>query len=284
MITLIGDVASDILVRVPGLLPGALVVGGDTPARIQTLPGGSAAGTAAWLASTHTAVRLIASIGRDRAGEDLRAVLERHGVETRFQDHDAPTSAIVVLVDDSGERTMLPEPGANALLSPDWCRDNLSGAHLHLSGYTLYREGTRSAAVTAIATARSMGMTTSIDLNSHGLVRENAHHVIELLPQIDILLANRMEYAALGEPELSDTIIVVTSGANGVRWVGTDHSGHEPAISTNVVDTVGAGDAFAAGFLSAWVVDRDTPRAVRAGVTLAAQCVARVGAGPHATD
>jgi len=216
----------------------------------------------------------------------LRAILEKRGVEACLEIQDLPTSTVTVLVDDSGERSMLPDPGASAALTEAWCRTHVDGSHLHVSGYAFYRESTRAAVVAALGTAHERGMTASIDLNSHGLVTEHRALITRFLPRFDVVLSNSEEFTALDvtPADHADTTFVVTSGASGARWSRGAASGGYPAIPVTVVDTVGAGDAFAAGFLASWVSGMDVTQALQAGHTLAAECVTRVGAGPVPPD
>lgn len=282
-VTVIGDIARDVNVRVAGRVPGDLVAAGDTPARIRTSLGGSAGVTAAWLAYQGVPVRLISARGDDHSGTALEADLLRLGVEPRLQivmDH--PTGTVVVLVDSTGERTMLPDPGANAHLTSDWCVREIAGRHLHVSAYPWFRPETRATVEAAIAEARTRSMTVSVDLNSHSLVTDHGRELEVLLDQVDIIFANSDESLALGNSwrPRDSCIFVVKLGDAGARWATDGDTGHSPAIDAPLVDTVGAGDAFAAGFLTSWLADGLVGKATAAGNSVAAVCVARVGPAP----
>ena len=166
-VVVVGDVGLDVLVRPRA----AVVTGGDTPSDVRIVPGGAGGNTAAWLASAGVPVVLVSRVGDDDAGLTARRRLEADGVVCRFAvDPVLPTCTVVVLLEDD-ERTMLPDRGANAALSPDDL--DLAGAvagldatgvpHLHLSGFVLVDPRSRPAGLAALASARSLGWSTSVD-------------------------------------------------------------------------------------------------------------------------
>src|SRR5699024_5666389 len=105
----------DVLAR----LPGPLARGSDTPAPVTMLAGGSAANTAAWLAHAGLPAEFVGRVGDDLAGTAARAALDAAGVTPRLRRHpQLATGTCIVLVDPSGERTMIPDAGANAALEP----------------------------------------------------------------------------------------------------------------------------------------------------------------------
>ncbi len=166
-VVVVGDVGLDVLVRPHS----AVVPGGDTPSDVRIVPGGAGGNTAAWLASTGVPVALVSRVGADDAGATARRRLEADGVVCRFAtDAALPTCTVVVLLEDD-ERTMLPDRGANAALSPEdldlsGAADALGGTgipHLHLSGFVLVDPRSRPAGLVALAQARSLGWSTSVD-------------------------------------------------------------------------------------------------------------------------
>ena len=250
-LVVLGDLMVDVVARIADPLAHA----SDTPARISVQGGGSAANTAAWAASIGTDVALVCRVGDDDRAGDLRGVDVHAAV-----DSERPTGTCIVLVEPGGERTMLPDPGANDGPLPEIPL----GDHLHVVGYALLRDGPRASALAAIERAREAGMTVSVDPSSWALLRPGA------IPEVDLLLANEEEAKHLtGE-------MVVKLGAAGARWGDV----HVPAKPVEVVDTTGAGDAFAAGFLSARLNGADRREALEAGCALAARAVAQVGGRP----
>jgi sugar/nucleoside kinase (ribokinase family) len=289
-------------------LPGPLREGTDTNASVQVLGGGAAANTAAWLAHADEETTLVARIGDDLLGRAGRAELEEMGVVCNLAvDLRRPSGTCIVLVSPDGERTMIPDPGANQALSPQDLADDLfaPGRHLHLSGYTLLVDGSRMAGLSALDRARLRSMTTSVDVASVGpLADTGTERFLSWVTGVDVLLANEYEAALLAglpEPRPEDDDATALAGAAlaartlcGV--VGTtvvklgprgayvqDASGltaYSPAEGVDVIDTTGAGDAFAAGWLPAWREGADPMVALERGNRVAAQVVARVGARP----
>lgn len=287
VITVVGDIARDVNVHVDVTVPEGLVVAGDTPARIRTGMGGSATATAAWLAYQGESVRLIGARGADFAGTTTLNELHQFGVEPHLQVvHGARTGTVVVIVDSTGERSMLPDPGANAALSTMWCVQGLIGRHLHISAYSWFRQESRNAIEAVVEEARVRGMTVSIDLNSHGLVRDHLAPLKDLLDRVDVVFANTDEWQALGDQwTASDNcVVVVKRGAAGACWRLGDATGSSPAVPVTLIDSTGTGDAYAAGFLAAWVNGGGVSNSVAAGNELAALCAARVGPVPDSLD
>ena len=256
-LVVLGDLMVDVVARVSG----PLARGSDTPAHVSVTGGGSAANVAAWAAALGTPVAFVCRVGDDDRGR--AAIASLRGVDVRATvDPELPTGTCIVLVEPGGERTMLPDPGAN-----DGPLGEIPlGDHLHLTGYSLLRAGPRASALAAIERARRAGMTISVDPSSWALIRPGA------IPEVDLLLPNQREAEVLGERGE----MVVKLGAGGARWGDV----HVPAEPVDVVDTTGAGDAFAAGLLTARLAGGDRRAALVAGCAAAARAVAQVGARP----
>ena len=300
-VLVVGDLVTDVLV----VHSGPMAVGSDTPARISVSGGGSAANTAAWLTQVDVAVELVAVAGADVAGDDRLAELRAIGVGcsgVRRTD-DAPTGSIVVLVHD-GQRSFLHDRGANLTLSPSDVDFSLAGVgpgcHLHLSGYTLFETSTRPAGRHALRAAAEAGLTTSVDAASADpLRRVGGQAFLDWVRGTDVVLANLDEAHALlddksaGPDDLARGLAtaargfaVVKLGADGAIWAGRDgtviRSGAAPVPVP--VDPTGAGDAFAAGLLAAWLAGADPEAALRAGARLGSEAVGVVGGRPPARE
>ncbi|HET9142392.1 carbohydrate kinase family protein, partial [Actinophytocola sp.] len=214
----VGDAALDVVAR----HTGPIVHGDDARAQIRFTPGGAAANTAAWLAHHGVDTTLVSRIGDDPGGAHVRAALTAAGVRCVFAvDPDATTGCVVVLVDGDGQRSMLPDRGANARLRPtDLDPALLAGAaHLHLSGYVLLDASSIPAGVAALAAARRAGLTTSVDPQAAHLIADPAGF-LDLVRGVDLLLPNTTELARL------------TGSA-------------DPASATALLDAVGAVAGFA---------------------------------------
>lgn len=280
--------AGDLMVDVLARLPGPLAVGSDTPAPISYAGGGAAANLAAWAVVAGARATFVGRVGADPVGRQAVADLEDAGVETRVvADPRLPTGTIIVLIDPAAERTMIPSAGANeSPLAPDLPAD---ADWLCLSGYPLLRPATRRWAVEVLAIARDRGWSIAVDAASAAPLAEfGAAAFLDLIGTDVLLLANRDEAAVLtGRDDPADAAgalasrvgsAVVKRGAAGVLWSAGGDPVDVPAVRAELVDTTGAGDAFAAGFLAAGGAGEE---ALRAGVALAARAVAQLGARPH---
>ena len=290
-VIVVGDLVTDVLVRTAG----PLSTGSDTMASISQRGGGAGANTACWLAECSVDVALMARVGGDEVGRARTLELLGANVEAIVTvDHDAVTGTVVVLVGVDGERTMLADRGASLRLSVDDIDSRVfePNAHLHLSGYVLLDEHSRGAAVYALDRARSLGMTVSVDAASAApLAAVGGDSFLSWTTGVDLMLANTDEARVLtgcldatsAATALSSRyrIAVVKDGAAGAVWASGGTVRHCPAEPVQVVDTTGAGDAFAAGLLADWLTPGSTPdSALVAGATTAARAVTIPGGRP----
>jgi sugar/nucleoside kinase (ribokinase family) len=277
-IVVLGDVMADVVASVPG----ELARGSDTPARVRFSGGGQGANVAAWLAWLGADVALVGRVGDDVAGDAARQELAARGVRLCLDvDPVRPTGCCIVLVEPGGERTMLPDPGAND--APAVVPDGLLGRgdHLHVAGYTLLRPGSRAGAMAALGAAAAAGATTSLDASSHALLGADSFAGV----RVDLVKANEAELRALTggtDPaallELGSEVVVTR--ADGAWW--TDGAGSAEAFAepVDVVDTTGAGDAFTAGLLAARTRGEPAAAALAAGCRAAGRAVALAGGRP----
>jgi ribokinase len=293
-VLVVGDVVTDIV----AVHTGALAVGSDTTARISLVPGGAAANTAAWLATVDVMVDLLAVVGADAAGAQRLAELEAAGVGCSAVRRvpGRATGNVIVLV-HAGERSFLCDRGANLALAPSDVEAALAAgptSHVHLSGYVLLDEESRPAGRRALAAATAAGASTSVDAASATPLRR-ASGFLEWVRGTDLLLANVEEARALLPAVAHDAdalarelarfagAAVVKLGVGGAVWAdATGVVARAPAYPTAaVVDPTGAGDAFAAGLLAAWLADAPPAEALAAGARLGALAVSEVGARPQ---
>jgi sugar/nucleoside kinase (ribokinase family) len=278
-IAVVGDAALDVLARA-GTLPAP---GGDVRASIGIRPGGAGANTAAWLAALGADPVLIARIGADTAGEQVRGHLAAAGVGTALvTDHVAPTATVVVLVDGAGQRAMLADRGAAGRLAPADIAVPAGARHLHLSGYVLLDRSSRAAGQAALAAARAAGLTTSVDPQAAALLTDPAGF-LDQVRGVDLLLPSAGELAALGGADAALAAVravAVTDGPRGAAWLDRAGKVEVPGRTTEVVDTTGAGDAFDAGVLVAWTGGASPAEALAAGVAAGTRAVGAAGAWP----
>jgi ribokinase len=287
----------DVMLDICAALPGPLAVGSDTPAPISFLHGGSAANTASWLASLGVPCVFAGRVGADSFGRDAIAALRSHGVTARVSiDPVAPTGVCLVLIGPDGERTMVPSAGANAnLRAADLGSDLLTASdHLHLSGYSLLGEGSRAAALSTLRLAGAVGASVSVDAASAEPIRAvGAERFLDWVPAGTLLLANADELAALtgtSSPEHRDAgldalvarqlTVVLKCGSRGSVLATSAGRWHAPAQAAEVVDSTGAGDAFAAGLLAALWGGADLLDALEQANGLGARAVSKLGARP----
>ena len=288
-ILVVGDVVDDIVVRPLGSVNTA----SDTDAEIRRTAGGSAANVAAWLGHLGAEVRFVGRAGVDGAARH-RAALTAYGVDARVTaDPDAETATIVLNLDPAGERTMFVDRAANARLSPaDLPPAVLDGVGwLHLTGYSFFDDAVRPAVLDLLDRARAAGCGVSVDPSSAGFLEQcGADAFLGWVAGVDLLLPNLLEGRFLTGREEPDEIgsslaelfpaVVLTLGADGALLATAGATSRVAAAPAEVVDTTGAGDAFAAGFLSVWTTARDSAAALSAGATAAAQAIASLGARP----
>ncbi|GAA2708416.1 carbohydrate kinase family protein [Micromonospora olivasterospora] len=291
-ILVVGDLITDVV----AVLGGPLATGSDTPATIRVSGGGQAANTAAWLAAQGAAVTMVGAVGDDDAGRDRVAELERAGVDCAIERHSRCATGTVIVLTGDGERTMVTERGANLRLTAGHVEAALAGApdarHLHLSAYPLLDAGSREAGLRALAAARGAGLTTSVDAASAApLRRVGAAAFLSWVRDVDLLLVNADEAAVLAgglDPAAQARAlsaaarrVVVKRGAAGAVWADRAATlSVAPARRVAVVDVTGAGDAFAAGLLTAWLAGAEPRAALDRAGDLGALAVSVVGARP----
>ncbi|WFE60671.1 PfkB family carbohydrate kinase [Micromonospora sp. WMMD712] len=293
-VVVVGDLITDVV----AVLGGPLATGSDTPATIRVTGGGQAANTAAWLAAQGVPVTMVGAVGDDDAGRDRVAELERAGVDCAVERHAGHTTGTVIVLTGGDERTMVTERGANLRLGTGHVDAALAAApdarHLHLSAYPLLDASSRGAGLRALAAARERGLTTSVDAASAApLRRVGAAAFLTWVRDVDLLLVNADEAAVLAgglDPAaqaraLTATArrVVVKRGAAGAVWADrTATVSVAPTRRVAVADVTGAGDAFAAGLLSAWLAGAGPRAALDRAGDLGALAVSSIGARPTA--
>jgi sugar/nucleoside kinase (ribokinase family) len=263
----LGDLALDVVVR----MRGPLARGADTAADVTLAAGGQGANVAAWAAALGAEAQWLGKRAADGAGRLAADELERRGVELVGPVAEAGNGVVVSLVEGGGERSMFPARGVATELRPDELEPAwLACDHLHVSGYALVADPVAAAAARAVELARAHGARVSVDLSSWSAIRARGaagfHDLVASLAP-DVVFANEDEEEVFGGP-LDGTVWILKRGAQGCSFDGEERA----ALPVDaVVDTTGAGDALAAG----WIVG-----GADLALAAAARCVQRAGAMP----
>lgn len=272
MVCCLGDLLLDVIV----LARRPLAAGADTLAETRVTSGGQAANVASWVAELGEPVQFVGKQADDGAGALVRSLLERRGVELAGPRVDGKTGVVVSLVGEDGDRSMATDRG----VAPELRADELEASWfegcrwLHLSGYSLLADPIAEAALAAGRFARAGDGRVSVDLSSWSAIRERGPAVFrasleELAP--DVVFANEPEWELVGGAYGLGKTAVVKRGSRGVVVHGPDGAEEHTAVGSEVVDTTGAGDALAAGFIVG---------GIELGLEAAARCVAQLGAVP----
>ena len=265
------------------------------PAAPVPAPGGSAGNTLFALAKMGASCSFLGKIGNCEEGAFYRDSFAKLGGDiTRFKVGSVSNGRCLSLVTPDGERTMRTDLGAAMSLSPDEisASDFVGCTHAHIEGYLLFNE---SLMLRVIESAKEAGCTISLDLASFEVVNATKSILPGILRNyVDIVFANEEEAAAFTDInedysamalELAEhcEIAAVKVGAHG-SYIA--HRGSvekiEPVLAEQVIDTTGAGDLWAAGFLFGWTQDRPLPECAKIGSILGAAVVQEQGSTlPH---
>ena len=299
--------ASDELVDELGLTKGGMQLVDADGARdlyeamgpAKEISGGSAANTLAGLSAMGAQCCFVGQVATDQLGEafahDIRAV----GIDfdTPAREGEPPTARCLIFVTPDGQRTMNTFLGASQFLPPEALDEEAVGGAevLYLEGYLWDPEEPRAAMRAAIETAKAAGLQVAFTLSDAFVIDRHGDDFRALIEDglIDVLFANEVELGALtGEASFDDGIaalagkvpvLVVTrseKGATCVKHGETYTVAAEPI--DKVVDTTGAGDLFAAGFLFGHVRGEDPARCLRRGAIAAAEIISHYGARAEA--
>ena len=260
------------------------------------MSGGSAANTMCGIASFGGRAAYIGKVSNDDLGQvfghDLRAV----GVQFRpgAPAADTPTGRCIIVVTPDAERTMNTYLGVSSLLCVDDIDDEVvaAGAVLYMEGYLYDRDDAKAAFRHAAQVAHRHGRLVSLTLSDSFCVERHRDDFRSLVvDEVDILFGNEHELVSLYEvASLTEAIArvqqecslaVITTGAEGCLVVTPDGVVHEPAQPVDrVLDTTGAGDLFAAGFLFGYTRSLPLGECARLGGVAAAEVISHVGPRP----
>lgn len=294
-VLVVGDANVDLEIRLPSDVHRKTHANPDP----RLFGGGSAANTAAALARLGVACRFVGAVGDDSFGRFAVESLTEAGVDTEhvIVAPGEPTVTVVAVVEPDGDRLIYvwpPSGGAHGALEPSHVVGAVSGSTwLHVSGICLRVVPARDAVLAAMERARADGIPVSFDVNlrlenwgwERGF-REVAEAAVE---RADVVLgAASDEIGALAGIDDAagaaaalagdDRLVIARLGAAGAVACGANEVSTAPGFDVSVVDTVGAGDAFNAGFIAARLDGKDVGEALRWGNAVAGFTVSRTGA------
>jgi sugar/nucleoside kinase (ribokinase family) len=289
-ILVIGDVMTDVIV-VP---EGPIVRGSDRRATIRSRPGGSGANQAVWLGSMGTRVSFVARVGAADKGH-LEAYFKGFHVDPiLIADARLPSGMLVTIVDTDGQRSFLTDRGANLALSPSdmpvWLLDDTE--LVLMSGYSYFADVPRAAVMWLTGEAKARGIGFAVDAASVGFLREvGPKNFLDWTRGASIVFTNTEEAEALsGSSDLETQMttlgryygrVVVKLGAKGAALGNAKGLVLTlPAPPVEAVDTTGAGDAFAAAFLTAELKGGLADACLSAGIAAGAEAVKKIGGQP----
>ena len=280
----------DVVAQIP-TSPHELHLGNDTRTIISTHGGGAAGNTASWLAVLGNDVTMVGRIGNDTAGSAITAEFDALGISYgNIVKEGLHTGVVVCLVDPSGERTMLADNGANAGLEVSDLPALDAVDAIYLSGYAPLAPLSREGVLEMVRTINSRGIPIIFDpATVGGMQGVPVAEILSWCALMDTVIMNEEEAIYLsGLSDLESALnffveltprAIIKRGSAGA--IGLERGGQIISVAAKtsaVVDTTGAGDAFAAGFIDAFTGRRDFSYAIERASAVAGHCVAIVGA------
>lgn len=285
----IGDAMLDVIVK----MQGQMYLGSDTISQISTHGGGAAANTATWLASSGHKVFYVCRLGDDAAGRVIANEFDAWNIEYKpefLKEHR--TGIVVVLVDQNGERSMFPDRGANSGLSELDLPDLTRFSAVFLSGYALFNPQSQAGVLRMINKMREASLEIFFNPGSVGVMSNlGVDDCRQRCKLMDLLIMNQAEAEFLtGNSDIEgalnelskdvETVVITTSSQGAIGKSRGQEIVNSPILPITAIDSTGAGDAFAAGFIGRWIESKDLESSLRAGNTLASGCVTTIGARP----
>ena len=280
----------DVVAQIP-TTPHELHLGNDTRTIISTHGGGAGGNVASWLAVLGNDVTMVGRIGNDAAGSAITAEFDALGISYgQIVKEGLHTGVVVCLVDPSGERTMLADNGANAglAISDLPALDGVDA--IYLTGYAPIAPLSREGVLEMVRTINSREIPIIFDpATVGGMQGVPVEEILSWCALMDAVIMNEEEAIYLsGLSDLESALnffveltprAIIKRGSAGA--IGLERGGQIISVASTtstVVDTTGAGDAFAAGFIDAFTGRRDFSYAMERASAVAGHCVANVGA------
>ena len=284
-ILVIGSLNADLVVRAPHFpQPGETISGED----LQVIPGGKGANQAVAAARLGASVAMLGRVGKDNFGDFLLDNLKSNHVDSQLvQRDDASTGTAIIVVDSSGQNSIVLSPGANGKVSSA----DVNHAPFPAGGLLLLQLEIPTLAVLSAA-QRAKENNVRVILNP-APAQELPDELIALA---DFIIPNESELSLLMNLPVNDISsteiaakqlikhgannVIVTLGSNGALAVTKDQMAHIVSFKVEVVDTTAAGDAFIGGFATAVLQNKSLEESVRYGCACGALATTKFGAQP----
>jgi len=272
----------------------------DDMGRTINISGGSAANSMAGVASLGGRPAFIGKVGHDEFGDIFSHEIRAVGVDFHpgaANSTKLPTAMCLILVTPDAQRTMNTFLGACTELGPeDIDEDLIAASHVtYIEGYQWDTPQAKQAILKACSVAKAAGRKVALSLSDPFVVERHRDDLLQLIfDHVDLLFGNEEEVfrlyqtsdfdTAVRKLRQSNTLACMTLGARGALVVDVLTTATVPAVPVaQVVDTTGAGDLFAAGFLYGYTNGRDLVRSAKIGALAAAEVISHMGARPEAS-
>ena len=255
--------------------------------KIETVPGGSAANTLRAFAFLGGKAILCGKVGKDKHGEMYVQEMNKQGVQTRINNHTKNTGHAVTFITPDSQRTFSVHLGAALeLYKEDILEEDIQKSKiLHIEGYQIEGQ-TKETVLQAIQLAQKNNTLISLDLADPGVIRRNKSFLKELVAKVDIIFLNEeeaKEYTGLQPEEAAKDLgryvktVVVKRGAQGSLIYHHHTLTKIGVFPAKAIDTAGAGDCYAAGFLYGYCQGWELEKAGKLGSLLASRIVEQKG-------
>jgi sugar/nucleoside kinase (ribokinase family) len=254
--------------------------------------GGSAANTIHGLANLGMPTGFFGKTGNDEHGKFFEMEMHETGIQPSLLKSETPTGLAVALISPDSERTFATFLGAAIELHSNEVDEKIFAGFsvLHIEGYLVQNQELISASVLK---ARNAGLKISLDLASYNVVEANLEFLQQMLPMVDILFANEEEARSFTGCESNEALeilsakcplVIVKTGAKGSLVASGNQRVSVPANPVKAIDTTGAGDLYASGFLYGYLNGDSLETCARVGTFLASKVIEIIGAKISATD
>lgn len=285
MITVIGDMVVDIIVN-----KDKTNYGTDTDGNINFRPGGQANNVASFIGREGVPCQLIGKVGDDPFGTYLIDESKKHGVSSIISKvkHDKTGSIVLLIDNENGERSMITDRGANLLLSKQDIQGIDKSDFVYLSGYSLFSESTREAAIYAKERAIEGNIPIALDPSSTYFLQDHKDFFLTFLDGITFFFPNYEEGVLLtGEKDPRKIIEqlrkyvefpILTLGERGCLLFDNNRFYEFVPPRVEVVDTTAAGDSFVGSFLATYFKENNLISAIEYAVNVSSKTVTYYGA------